>query len=333
LTVNVIRTVPVTNGDVTILDIEVDGIPLVQLFTGRLGAHPSNVSALGWSSDYPANRAVIVDQFLGQCPSELESGRVPVLVCEMCGDVGCGALAVRITRDGKLVKWTDWADEDGDELSREVGWPTRPDELVFDQSNYESEIRKGLLLSGSDDDITLEEVGAETWDVVITCEDQFSAETQAGLLRNEGVPVEVRVKSPLPGLVSETQVLVPSSKIDVAHWIIGQFIIGQFKVSEAELYLAATGERITQDEASTIEGDLSRPDRHKPEKPGRRSSDAIRIRFIALMAGAALCYSATLKGLPGPWLGASRLLLALATFHAFWALFEAITSDKPPKSN
>lgn len=141
---NAIRTMWVTRSEVAYVEIEVDGNRLTHQFVGRLGTHPSQLSPLGWSSATAAHRAKVVAQFLAEGPSELESGRVPVLVCEECGDVGCGAFAVRVVREGELIKWTDWAYENGCDPAQELTWPTQPGDLVFDRSKYESEIRKAL---------------------------------------------------------------------------------------------------------------------------------------------------------------------------------------------
>jgi len=143
-TVNLLRIVPASRGEITYLEIEVDGKPLVQHFAGRLGAHPSQLSPLGWRTAAAEHRAKIVAHFLTEIPSELESGRVPVLVCEMCGDVGCGAFAVRVDLEDGFVRWSDWAFENGYEPAKELTWPTQPGDLFFDREIYESEIRKSL---------------------------------------------------------------------------------------------------------------------------------------------------------------------------------------------
>jgi hypothetical protein len=142
--VNTIKTTKVTRGNATYFEIEVDGRRLAQHFAGRLGAHPSQLSPLGWSSANETFRAKVVSQLLAEIPSDLESGRIPVLVCEECGDVGCGAFTVRVVREGEHVKWTDWAFENGRDPAEEMTWPTRPGDLIFDQKIYEIEIRKTL---------------------------------------------------------------------------------------------------------------------------------------------------------------------------------------------
>jgi hypothetical protein len=142
--VNTIATVTASKGNLTYLEIEVDGKRLAHHFAGRLGAHPSQLSPLDWSSSSPAHRAITVAQFLVQKPSELKSGRVPVLVCELCGDIGCGAFAVRILRESDRIRWTDWFYENGYEFGRPLGWPTQPGDFVFNADSYEAEIRKAL---------------------------------------------------------------------------------------------------------------------------------------------------------------------------------------------
>jgi hypothetical protein len=120
-------------------DVLIDGRRLVEHIVGRRGAHPSLQFALGHSPQ-------VLDQLLGQSPSALESGRIPVLVCEECGDVACGALAVRIERRATSIVWTDWAQENGYEPARALDWPTYPDRLEFELSDYEN-VLSGVLAS------------------------------------------------------------------------------------------------------------------------------------------------------------------------------------------
>ncbi len=77
---------------------------------------------------------------------------------------------------------------------------------------------------------------------VATFEDEASAEVFAGMLRSEGVRTEVRPISPLPGIVDEVQVYVPTSLAHRARWF-----MNSSKVSDEELRFAATGE-LVQDE-------------------------------------------------------------------------------------
>jgi hypothetical protein len=124
------------------LEIEVDGKLLAHHFVGRLGAHPSQLSPIGWRRELAGEKDPSVRQLLGLEPSKLESGRIPVLVCEECGDVCCGAFAVRVSFESDRVRWTDWAHENCYEPAQSVEWPTKPDEFVFDRRVYENELRK-----------------------------------------------------------------------------------------------------------------------------------------------------------------------------------------------
>ena len=76
--------------------------------------------------------------------------------------------------------------------------------------------------------------------------DEASAEVLAGMLRAEGVPVDVRLDSPLPGLVNEVQVMVPRSLAHRARWF-----MNSAKVSDVELNFAATGKlKCSKDDCS-----------------------------------------------------------------------------------
>lgn len=50
--------------------------------------------------------------------------------------------------------------------------------------------------------------------------DETSADLLAGLLRGEGLPVEVRPVSPLPGIVDEVEIYVPTAFADRARALI-----------------------------------------------------------------------------------------------------------------
>jgi hypothetical protein len=141
---NSIDLITATRGKLAYLDISIDGKLLAHHFAGRLDAHPSQISALGWQSSSAEAKASLVSMLLSEKPSALASGRIPVLVCEECGDVGCGAYAVRILREGDHVRWTDWSYENGHEPARPVDWPTKPADFLFDRQLYEQVLRMAL---------------------------------------------------------------------------------------------------------------------------------------------------------------------------------------------
>ena len=76
-------------------------------------------------------------QLLLKEPSELESKRVPLYVCNCCGDLGCGALTVKVEKiDGGIV-WSDF----GYENSYEDGFSQsefmkRTGPFYFNLENY-----------------------------------------------------------------------------------------------------------------------------------------------------------------------------------------------------
>jgi hypothetical protein len=78
---------------------------------------------------------------------------------------------------------------------------------------------------------------AEDLTQIATFTDEMSAEILAGMLRSEGVPTEVRPISPLPGIVDEVQVFVPSS---LAHR--ARRLMNSSKTTDDELQFIATGE-------------------------------------------------------------------------------------------
>jgi len=52
--------------------------------------------------------------------SDTNSGRVKIYVCPECGDIGCGAYTVRVSRDGADFVWSDFAYENGYEDARAI---------------------------------------------------------------------------------------------------------------------------------------------------------------------------------------------------------------------
>ena len=126
-------------------DIQVDGKSLGEYFVGHHGVHPSQISPLCWATADDLTNQRTTEQFLLRAKSELASGRVPVLVCEECGGVACGAYAVRISRNGSIVTWTDWTWENGDGCPRPVDdWAERPPPFQFLWKEYEQALSRLL---------------------------------------------------------------------------------------------------------------------------------------------------------------------------------------------
>jgi hypothetical protein len=62
----------------------------------------------------------------------LPSGRVLLYVCPECGDIGCGAIAVRIRRHGDQIIWDDFARENGYEEPDSIA----SEPIEFDAKSY-----------------------------------------------------------------------------------------------------------------------------------------------------------------------------------------------------
>ncbi len=77
----------------------------------------------------------------------------------------------------------------------------------------------------------------EAWEEFESFADEASAEALAEMLRAEGVPTQVKTRSPVPGVVENVRILVPSN---LAHR--ARFIAASTKVSDEELEKAAIGE-------------------------------------------------------------------------------------------
>ena len=49
----------------------------------------------------------VARELRGAAPSEFASGRVPIYVCAECGDLGCGAVTVRVTELDDCFVWSE----------------------------------------------------------------------------------------------------------------------------------------------------------------------------------------------------------------------------------
>jgi len=109
------------------LDVLVDSHRLLD----RIGWDGADlITPIGWG--VPASQLSAIRQLQRDEPSSLSSGRVLLFVCPECGDIGCGAIAVRVTRSGGEVVWSDFARENGYEEPS----PIDCDPIHFNASDY-----------------------------------------------------------------------------------------------------------------------------------------------------------------------------------------------------
>lgn len=75
----------------------------------------------------------ILKEFRLQQRTRLLGGRIELYICECCGDLGCGAITVKIMDRGDKIIWTYFANQsDPDEIGEEI----RVDQIEFDRQNY-----------------------------------------------------------------------------------------------------------------------------------------------------------------------------------------------------
>lgn len=61
---------------------------------------------------------------------------------------------------------------------------------------------------------------SERWQQFAVYPDAASAEVAAGLLRSEGVPVNVASDEPMPGLIEGFRLMVPAEMLHRARWVV-----------------------------------------------------------------------------------------------------------------
>jgi hypothetical protein len=133
-----------TNGSVSYFDILIDGKPLAAYFAGRHGALPELISPLG-----PVELELApycrkqFERLLLEREPDCPSGRNSILVCQLCGDLGCGAYTAKFQREDDRIRWTAFGYENNyDPESVELeAYKDMPD-FVFSWDAYEAELRR-----------------------------------------------------------------------------------------------------------------------------------------------------------------------------------------------
>ncbi|MER7864394.1 hypothetical protein DMC64_10530 [Amycolatopsis sp. WAC 04197] len=127
----------------------------------RLGVEPSGTGFLDWTIDGVALRSMVpaeqrtplfldddrwrgaavetLRRLLGRLPGDFDDGRVALLMCPLCGDLGCGAYSVEVVFGDDVVEW------------RAFGWQTDyepfddPEEYRFTGARFERTAYETLL--------------------------------------------------------------------------------------------------------------------------------------------------------------------------------------------
>lgn len=127
------------DGEARFLDWTIDGVAL------RSMVPTQEQTPLFLDDDVWREAAVeTLRRLLGELPGDFDDGRVALLVCPLCGDLGCGGYSVEVVFGDDVVEWrafgwqTDYEPFDDPEVYRFIG-------ARFERKAYETLL--GDLLS------------------------------------------------------------------------------------------------------------------------------------------------------------------------------------------
>jgi len=75
----------------------------------------------------------ILKEFRLQQKTQLLGDRIELYICECCGDIGCGAITVKVMDRGDKIIWMHFANQNDPE---EVGEEIQVDQIEFDRQSY-----------------------------------------------------------------------------------------------------------------------------------------------------------------------------------------------------
>ncbi|WP_146078063.1 hypothetical protein [Subtercola sp. Z020] len=129
-------------GGIHFKDWQVDGVSLRTWIDNRTGR--TNVWDIVGLPDYEPLAQRMVEVLRRRSSAELPSGRAVLYRCPECLDIGCGAFAVRVTRRGDEIVWSDFTWETDCEPVPPGGggeFALLP-EIHFTAAQYDAELRK-----------------------------------------------------------------------------------------------------------------------------------------------------------------------------------------------
>ena len=99
---------PAAVGTFKYFDILVDGKPLAEYFAGSRGAVPDSISPLGpLEGGIKQYRQEQFERFLLEREPDLPDSSNSILICPLCGDLGCGAYSAKFQREGQAIRWSN----------------------------------------------------------------------------------------------------------------------------------------------------------------------------------------------------------------------------------
>jgi hypothetical protein len=110
---------------------------LLALLNAAHGCDSGLVGRL-WAGADGENERVIM-KLLDRADPDTPEGRVLLYICPECGDIGCGAFSVRVSRDADGYCWTDFAYDNGRDAPKPLSLPKA---FSFGAAQYEAALRE-----------------------------------------------------------------------------------------------------------------------------------------------------------------------------------------------
>ena len=84
----------------------------------------------------------VVTDFMGS--SQASHGRMPLFVCPMCGDIGCGAVTLKVERQDYVIIWSDFRYQTSMSVEDTEHYYSQVGPFTFDIGQYKAVIESLL---------------------------------------------------------------------------------------------------------------------------------------------------------------------------------------------
>ena len=116
-------------------DFVIDGVPPYEV----VDQHRDRISVIWTEPPIPVERARALRRLLAQEPGDASDGRVSLYNCPECGDLGCGAVTVRIDQTENEI-WRDFGFENNYESKMDRASLSAVGPFHFDRRSYEAQL-------------------------------------------------------------------------------------------------------------------------------------------------------------------------------------------------
>jgi hypothetical protein len=123
-----------------VLDFVVGGVSLYEV-----AAQNRDLTSVIWAEPpVPAEQAKAIRRLLAREPGDASDGRVSLFSCAECGDLGCGAITIRIDLVSDAIIWRDFGFENNYECKVERSAFSSLGPYHFDRLDYEARLQAFL---------------------------------------------------------------------------------------------------------------------------------------------------------------------------------------------